>query len=482
MKRILIILATAIAFVVFALPAYADDPITVTSNRFTNNFRKNLQFQLEAQSSAGKITQVALLVQMDGGCSSGRQLPEFTADNKISATYEWNLERDYLPPGANGQFWWMLEDDKGNQKQTDKQAFRVEDTSQKWKKISNDKLALYWYAGSDTIAESQPTAGANVLWIFIAGVFAIAALSSGVLALIFRRRRALLVTFVVLALLACGTIPVWLYRYYDESRPVAGTRTVSFGQALFDRGVEAMKYLQQDTGATVDRQIQIFVYGNRLDFKRAIPVTSNEWTGGQAFPEHRIIVIDIDPNSLEWGKSATTHELTHQVIHRAIQDSCGAMGELSMPHWMDEGLAVYYETYPGTLDAQFAFPLRRAIQSDALVPIRTLAGAFPADSSAANLAYAESYSVVDFIFRKYGREKMAQLLQEYKKGGHYDDIFQRVLGVDTDGLDNAWRQDIGAKTRTIVTRPATTPTAFPTFGLSTDTTPVPRAATPTPTR
>jgi len=34
--------------------------------------------------------------------------------------------------------------------------------------------------------------------------------------------------------------------------------------------------------------------------------------------------------------------------------------------------------------------------------------------------------VVDFIFRYYGRDKMAQLLQRFKQGGLYDDIFDQV--------------------------------------------------------
>ncbi len=396
MKRVLILLATLIALLAFALPAFADDPITVTSNKFTNNFRTNLQFQLEAQSSAGRITQVALLVQIDGVASSGRQIPEFTPDHKIKTTYTWDLARSYLPPGVTGQYWWTIEDDAGNKKQTDKQPLRVEDTARPWKKIANEKLALYWYLGGD-----------------------------------------------------------------------------AFGKALFDRGVEAMKFLQQDTGVTVDTQIQIYIYGNRDDFRSALSVGAQEWTGGQAFPDYGIVLINVEPSSLEWGKSATTHELTHQVIHQKIRSP---LGDLSMPHWMDEGLAMYYETYPGTLDAQFANPLKRAVQNDALVAIRSLSGSFPADSAAANLAYGESYSVVDFIIRHYGREKLAQLLQAFKTGGFYDDIFLKVLGVDTDGLDNAWRKDLGLKPRVIATRSSAQPTAFPTFSLSTDdSTPAPVA-------
>jgi hypothetical protein len=114
------------------------------------------------------------------------------------------------------------------------------------------------------------------------------------------------------------------------------------------------------------------------------------------------------------------------------------------------------------------------------VPVRTLTGSFPADSRAAELAYGESWSVVDFIFRHYGKEKMAQLLQAFKTGGFYDDIFRQVLGVDTDGLEVEWRKDVGAKPRAVPTRSASQPTAYPTFGLSTDGSTAPQSVTATP--
>ena len=373
-------------------PTQTGSGISVTLSKFTNSFPRQLLFEIDAQSSS-KITQIALFVSLDGQSSSSRQVPDFTPDTQIQASYVWDLGRGYVPPGVTGKYWWMLQDSNGGMLETSKQAFRVDDLAHPWKKISNDQLALYWYAGDN-----------------------------------------------------------------------------SFGQALFNRGVQAMKFLQQDTGVTVDQPIQVFIYGNRSDFFNALEPGATEWTGGRAFPEYAIVLIDVAPSNLDWGLGATTHELTHQVIHQKIKSP---LGDLSMPHWMDEGLAVYYETYPGTLDSQFAVPLKRAIQNDSLQPLRALSGSFPADSAAANLSYAESYSVVDFIIRHYGRNKLAQLLQDFKAGGYYDDIFKQVLGVDTDGLENAWRKDVGAKPRVVSTRAATTPSPFPTFSLSTDATPTP---------
>lgn len=394
MRRVWL-LAFVFAALVFARPARAQDAITVTSNTFESRFPQNLFFKLDAQSSS-KINQIALVVQIEGMSSTSRYNADFAPDTKVQASYNWKIkEGNYVPPGVYGQYWWSIQDDAGNQLQTPKQAFRVDDPTHKWNKLSNDQLALYWYAGGQ-----------------------------------------------------------------------------SFGQALFDKGVQAMQLLQKDTGVTVDHLIQIFIYGDRTDFFDALEPGATEWTGGRAFPEYSLVLINVEPSNLTWGLGATTHELTHQVIHQKIK---GPLGDLSMPHWMDEGLAVYYEN-PGQVDAQFSVPLKRAAQTDNLLPVRSLSGTFPADPSAANLAYGESWSVVDFIIRHYGRDKLAELLQNFKAGGFYDDVFQKVLGVDTDTLENEWRKDIGAKTRVVATRSNLAPTAFPTFGLSTDMTPVSPAA------
>jgi len=234
-----------------------------------------------------------------------------------------------------------------------------------------------------------------------------------------------------------------------------------------DHGLHSLEFLERDTDITSERQIQIYVYGDRDDFFNALEPGAKEWTGGRAFPSYDIILIDIAPDSLEWGKRAVAHEITHLIIHQRIRSP---LGELSLPPLIDEGLAVYYES-PGSPDPQFVNPLKRAIQNDTLIPLRSLTKAFAADTNIANLSYAQCYSVVDFIFRHYGRDKMAQLLQAFKQGGLTDDIFKQVLGVDIDGLEVAWRQDIGAKPRALPTRALTTPTPFPTFSLSTEATP-----------
>lgn len=400
MKHILILLVLLTALVGAASFAQADSPITVSSDSFVSKFPQTLAFQLEAQSTA-KITDVALHIQI-GSCVTNRYNPTFTPDTKIQATYQWNLKQNnqtHLPPGVNGQYWWVIQDSAGNQLTTPKQSFRVDDPAHTWQKLANDKLGLYWYSGGQ-----------------------------------------------------------------------------EFGQALYNRGLQAISFLEQDLGVTLDQQVQIFIYATHDDLMQSLAAGMPEWIRGQAFPTYSIVLIGVAPSELNFGLGGTAHELTHQVVHRAIQNGCGGMGSFSFRPLMDEGLAVYNEN-PGSADPQYTVPLRGAVQNNTLIPLRELWIPFPpADPNVAFLSYGESWSFVDFLIRHYGKAKLGDWLQAVKAGGTIDDLFQQVYGKNLDQLENEWRQDVGAQQRVIPTQNAATPTPFPTFGLSSGDTPVPSAA------
>jgi hypothetical protein len=213
----------------------------------------------------------------------------------------------------------------------------------------------------------------------------------------------------------------------------------SFGQALFDRADEAIDTLSTDIGIALENPIKIFIYGGHSDLLGAINSNSPEWTGGQAFAEHGIVVIGIEPraSSLAWGLNAMTHEMTHLVVHQATDNPFG-----DLPRWLDEGIAVYNENRD-ELDQDFRPIFDRAVSNDELMTLRTLSSPFPADPMQANLAYGQSGAVVRFIVDTYGSGAMSDLLAIFAEGALYDEALQQALGVDTDGLDNAFRQSLG---------------------------------------
>jgi len=210
-----------------------------------------------------------------------------------------------------------------------------------------------------------------------------------------------------------------------------------FGQSLFDRANQALDTLESDVGIGLENPIRIFIYANHSDLLEAISTNSQEWTGGQAFPDYGVVVIGVAPSQLNWGMGATTHEMTHLVIHQATDNPYG-----DLPRWLDEGIAVYNENQE-ELDDDFRGIFEQAVQDDKLMTLRTLSSPFPADPIKANLAYGQSGAVVMFIIDSYGPEAMENLLNIFADGALYDEALQEALGVDTDGLDNLFRESVG---------------------------------------
>jgi len=206
----------------------------------------------------------------------------------------------------------------------------------------------------------------------------------------------------------------------------------SFAEELMLTAQEALVRLAEDTGARLKRPVKIYVYGDSGDLQGAM-IFPKEWTGGVAYTEYGIIAIGIAPNDLGWGKGAVIHELTHLVIHQMTFNPYN-----DLPRWLDEGLAMYNE---GLLNPGYAGLLKKAIAEDSIFTVRTLSSEFSVSGEQAALAYAQSYSLVEFLVTTYGSDKMFDLLTTFSEGrGYYDGALEEVYGFDRDGLNELWRE------------------------------------------
>ncbi len=230
----------------------------------------------------------------------------------------------------------------------------------------------------------------------------------------------------------------------------------SFAQDLLNTAYTGLARVEADAGLSTDQPIDLYIYASNQDMKNAI-LYEPSWTGGEAFPEHNIVIIGIGPSDLSWGRRAVVHELTHVLVGHLTFSCLGIV-----PTWLNEGLAVYSE---GDLDPTSQAQLENAIQNNTLMSVRSLSGAFSEVADKANLSYSESYSIVKFLLDTYGRAKMTALLLDLRDGNTPDEALTAVYGFDVDGLEDAWRASIGAKPRPAAALPtaATTPTFVPTI-------------------
>ena len=251
--------------------------------------------------------------------------------------------------------------------------------------------------------------------------------------------------------------------YYGISKAAA--------QARLNAGLEGLHLNQKDAGLTTDSPINIYIYRDQNDLKDAI-LYEPSWVGGEAFSEENIVILSTSGDE-NWDKTSVVHELTHVLVGHFTFSCLG-----DVPQWLDEGLAVYSEGPQGT---QFSDALQQAIQDDTLLSVRSISGRFSEVSDKADLSYAESYSLVNYLIQTHGQEKMTSLLSAFRDGATTDEALMQTYGFNIDGLEDQWRTAVRAQPRadsaqpTVIPSPTFVPTIVPISGG-----PVPAQATVTP--
>ena len=226
---------------------------------------------------------------------------------------------------------------------------------------------------------------------------------------------------------------------------------------LLGYATQSLARLQDEMGIAPGRLVHIYVYESKSDMAAALPRQS------EAF-DNRILTLGVmvdDTTLLILGphpevQGTLSHELTHIAVGLATKNPYSPP-----PRWLDEGLAMYAE---GKLPAGNRQALEDAVKRDALISVRSLSG-YAGDPSEVNLFYGEVYSLVEFMLKTYGKDKMSQLLAAFREGLYQEDALRRVYGFGVDELDLQWRKSMGLGPRPthvpgatpVPRRPATRP-------------------------
>ena len=231
-----------------------------------------------------------------------------------------------------------------------------------------------------------------------------------------------------------------------------------FAEDLLNSAADSLAELGETTGVVPQSPIDMYIYADTADMRDAV-LYEPGWTGGQAFPDHDILIIGISPDQVEWGKSTEAHELTHVLVGH-LTFSC--LGDV--PTWLNEGIAVYGEGGPDPASERRL--LQDAVDDDRLISVRALSGGFSEHPDQADLSYAQSYSLVNFLVAEYGSDKLLALFGNLRDGVTIEDALNAVYGFGLDGLEDRWRESVGAKPRQAEgSPPAATamPTPVPTY-------------------
>ena len=153
------ILALAVCLLLTILspvPTQAQDGLTILDSSAQVEFPSRLSFNVSAQSEVD-ITDIRLHYMVDRASFAlvtSEVYIEFVPTTTVDVS--WALEMvkiGGLPPGSSVDYWWTVEDAKGNKVKTSPIRVQFDDTRYAWRNLTEGKITLYWYEGEKSFAQ-----------------------------------------------------------------------------------------------------------------------------------------------------------------------------------------------------------------------------------------------------------------------------------------------------------------------------------------
>jgi len=210
----------------------------------------------------------------------------------------------------------------------------------------------------------------------------------------------------------------------------------NFGQAVLNSVQAGLGSVSQLMAVDLTQPIEVFIYANTNDLSGTLALGGAGWAAGHADPALGVLMVVVEPGAQQgiMLEQRIPHELMHVMMYRAV-----GSGYYNIPSWLREGMATLAETYP---NVEYDRVLADASAGNRLIPFRDLCVSFPADTGQAFLAYAESRSFTNYLYRTYGSTGLLSLLASYASGVDCERGPERAFGVPLSNLEMDWRASV----------------------------------------
>jgi len=199
-------------------------------------------------------------------------------------------------------------------------------------------------------------------------------------------------------------------------------------------GEQALKDICKVLNWRLRKRVTMLVYNSHSDFQQTNVTLSylSEGIGGFTELFKNRAVVPFDGSYYDFWH-VIRHELVHVVVNDMIyggnvQSIISGRVRLSIPEWMNEGLAEYL-SYGWTAQTDL---IMRDIALNSNIPNIEQLDYY--------LAYQGGNSVYRFIAEKYGIEKIGQVWAQMKSKGSADRGLKAALGMDTKELTDKWHR------------------------------------------
>jgi hypothetical protein len=173
-----------------------------------------------------------------------------------------------------------------------------------------------------------------------------------------------------------------------------------------EAGGDAVTRLSGMLDMELEERIDIYIVRSRAEFDELTGTENKPWVIGRAMGHVREIVVK------PMGPQRLPKLIGHELAHIMLDVRMGEQAH-QLPRWLHEGIAKYAAEDFDETDRQL---IARAALAEELLTIDGLADAFRGDREQVSLAYAQSYTLVQYLSEIQPGQGIAPLLEQLAKG------------------------------------------------------------------
>ncbi len=191
---------------------------------------------------------------------------------------------------------------------------------------------------------------------------------------------------------------------------------------------ERLREIKQVYGLDSVLPMKAVILNGRREASSSFPpvsATSDERNifGGFAFGELDAFTL------IGLGRDGMVHEMSHLLLEEAVDSPLA-----KIPAWLNEGLAMYFESN----SSRRAATVTQAARRGDLLRLSSM-GAVPGRPSDVTTFYAQAWSVVDYMMDAHGPQLMSGLLVSLNEGEPIERAMPITYGLTLDEIEAAWR-------------------------------------------
>ncbi|MDP2300899.1 MAG: peptidase MA family metallohydrolase [Ignavibacteria bacterium] len=199
---------------------------------------------------------------------------------------------------------------------------------------------------------------------------------------------------------------------------------------------DALASISQNLNYRINNRIALILYYSQNDFQETNVTDEylSEGIGGFTELFKNRVVLPYTGN-YKMFRHVIHHELVHAVINDmfyggSMQNVISNNISIRLPLWFNEGLAEYLSLGWDTNTDMF---IRDAAINEYLPDIPNLSNYF---------AYRGGQAVFNYIAKKYGEQKVGELVNNIKSKGSLEDGLKTSIGLTLEELNERWKKDI----------------------------------------